>query len=528
MPSSPSQPSPRASRHPGALLPGRAEGAPDGLGTAARDGRWQRWAPWWIALLAAATLPWSVHGWYDPSNDSSIYIACARALERGEGYVYAGEPFRVRPPGFSALIAPLLAWRGFEPYALNLFVSLWGVLSVALLFAWSRPRIGAPIAAAIAALVWLTPTYQRLANQTLSDVPGVACVFACLLLERWAGREPSTRRDVVLGLAIAAGTYLRTLLVLLLPALLVARWLSRREAGAGLWGFARTRALAVSATTILALLPWAVRNSRAELAGPAEQTMLASYWTGMWHVDEGDPSSPVRSLGDLWERTQRRSSEVASSLGTNLETSLAGPGAWIAGGVLVALALWSVWRRREAADVFFVLTLGVLLTYFAFEDRLMLPTWALAWPLAADGLIALTGRALRPERARLALALALAIAALVCAQPRRGWEAIAERDAAWRRAAAGFEAALPADARLASVLGGQYEVFLDRRVYNLGFALRRARGFAGAEAVLERREIDAVLAADADPSVRGLEPELARRFRVQPVPGGRVYWVRER
>ncbi|MCE9593771.1 MAG: glycosyltransferase family 39 protein [Planctomycetes bacterium] len=491
----------------------------------------RRWlAPLVVALLAAATLPCTVHGWYDPSNDGSIYIACARALNRGEGYEYLGEAFRVRPPGFAVLLAPLLAWRGFDAYALNLFVSLWGVLAVALLFAWARPRTGTAVAAGIAALAWVTPTFQKLSNQTLSDVPGVACVFACLLLERRASAKPSIGRDIALGLAIAAGAYVRTLLVVMLPAVIIARWFAERRNGerSGLFHFARRRALLVSVVAILPLLPWSIRNSRAETGGPAEQTMLSSYWTGMWHADEGDPSSPVRPLGALVDRTWQRTGQVVSTLGTNLETEFGGAPAWPGGAVLLALALCTVCRRRETGDVFFVLTMGILVTYFAFEDRLTLPAWALVLPLAAESLVRVVARFASTRAAHVVVAGCFAVAAIFCAHPHRGWDEIAARDKAWREVTQSFAERLPLDARLASVCGWHYEAFLDRHVYNLGFSMRRAKGYAGAEAVLKRREIDAVLRADLDGSAAGLRPELERRFRVEPVPGGAVYWIRER
>src|SRR5262245_12327656 len=75
-----------------------------------------------LALALALSLTWSVHPWYDPTNDGSMYIATARSLAAGEGYSYLGEPFRIRPPGFPVLIAPLLAWRGTDFHALNLYV----------------------------------------------------------------------------------------------------------------------------------------------------------------------------------------------------------------------------------------------------------------------------------------------------------------------------------------------------------------------------------------------------------------------
>ena len=46
-----------------------------------------------------------VHPWYDATNDGSTYLITARALADGEGYSYLGDTFRLRPPGFSAMLA---------------------------------------------------------------------------------------------------------------------------------------------------------------------------------------------------------------------------------------------------------------------------------------------------------------------------------------------------------------------------------------------------------------------------------------
>src|SRR5829696_7692856 len=81
-----------------------------------------------LALLSLSLL-WLVHPWYEASsgngsgtNDASMYILCAKSLLAGEGYTYLERPFTVRPPGFSLLIAPLIAWRGLDFHALNLLV----------------------------------------------------------------------------------------------------------------------------------------------------------------------------------------------------------------------------------------------------------------------------------------------------------------------------------------------------------------------------------------------------------------------
>src|SRR5678815_2112858 len=76
-----------------------------------------------LLLLCAASTAWLVHPWYEATRltaDGSIYLLTAKSLLAGEGYAVLGEPFTVRPPGFSLLLAPLLAARGLDFHALNL------------------------------------------------------------------------------------------------------------------------------------------------------------------------------------------------------------------------------------------------------------------------------------------------------------------------------------------------------------------------------------------------------------------------
>ena len=84
---------------------------------------WTRLEKRAFALLAIgllASLVWTVHPWYDPENDASMYVATARALVGGEGYSYLGMPFSMRPPGWPVLLAPLIATLGTSFLALNL------------------------------------------------------------------------------------------------------------------------------------------------------------------------------------------------------------------------------------------------------------------------------------------------------------------------------------------------------------------------------------------------------------------------
>ena len=113
----------------------------------------ERVARWLAAAALAASLAYTVHPWFQSQADASLYVATARAIAAGEGYSYLGEPFVLRPPGLSLLMAPVIAARGVDFYALNLWVSSFGAAGVVLLALFSRPRLGTPLALATAGVV---------------------------------------------------------------------------------------------------------------------------------------------------------------------------------------------------------------------------------------------------------------------------------------------------------------------------------------------------------------------------------------
>src|SRR5262245_20700705 len=155
-----------------------------------------------LALVLLGSLPFTVHPWYDPTNDGSMYIGTARALLAGQGYSYLGVPFLIRPPGFTCLIAPILAWRGTDFHALNLFVSALGALGVLLFHFQLRARLGLLLATLVPLVLWFNAGYQALCNQVMSDVPGWTLLLSCLLLAARVRRRPTVASMLGLGLAI--------------------------------------------------------------------------------------------------------------------------------------------------------------------------------------------------------------------------------------------------------------------------------------------------------------------------------------
>ena len=501
-----------------------------------------------LALGMLASLAWSVHPWYDPTNDGAMYVLTGRAIAEGAGYSMLGQPFTIRPPGFSFLIAPILAWAGDDPFfALNLFVSLFGVLGCVLLYFWARERVGRALAWCLAAALWANPGYQLLCNQPMSDVPGLALLLACLLLERAADRRASWRRDLVLGLAIGAFAYVRSQIVLLAPAILAMRVVRRflpvrrpssdepRESAESPESVRRwaSRLGVLLATVALCQVPWTMRNSAVAPPPPADQTRLYSYSSGMFHEDMGDPSSRRLSTGEILGRIPQRGGQMLSVLASRMSGH---PSPSYVGVGLLACVLVVLVRRRESAELFVLGSSALVSIYFGFAARLLLPIYALALPaavLVVRDLVRWCGR-----RAGLAydggaragsLVAGLALASLIVHDfdPRQGWRDIEHEHRQLEEIVRRFDARVAPDAVLASHRPWHYAVLMRRPIYSLEFAIRRAGGrVAAAEPLIDKYGIDTVILSP----VRVLHPEVLQYFdaRYGPVQGSlaRVYRVR--
>lgn len=487
--------------------------------------RWDRRS--WIVLGALALLCslssfWLVHPWYEAgaeTNDASMYVLSAQSLLRGEGYAYLEQPMIIRPPGMSLLLAPLLAWRGLDFAALNALVGLFAIAGTLLFYAWLRPRTGALVAGAAALVLWLNPGWRHFSNQLMSDVPGAALLAGLLLAERWAARTPSWKRDLVLGLAIGLSAYVRTILVLLVPAILAARALEHvREHGPGRgWLlFARRRALALAGAVLLALAPWSVRDALVAPPPPAEQNFLYSYSTGMLHADPRDPASPPRSLAKVAEALPRRALALLEVLGSRFEGRRAPLPDALLGAWALACVLVLLFRRRGTAEMLFLLVAALLLVYFGFRPRLVLPLFVLALAAWGEAHVLLLARWTGRARAEALVALVLLALALLDFQPRKGWDEIERGHAARTEQARAWSAALGGARRLAANIGWHDSVYLGLPVWSLYFAVKPDEGDGRradpnkAAALLEKHAIEAVLVAD-DPADRAWIPWLERR-----------------
>lgn len=525
------------------------------------DRPWDRSSKLAFALLvigALASLVWLVHPYHEANvatNDAGIYIVVAKALLAGDGYTYLDRPFTVHPPGMPLLIAAVMAWRGLDFQALNLAVSLTGVALVAGLFALIRPRIGPWLAFLVCALVWLNPTVRRFSNEVMSDVPGAALVIACLLVERWASRRPALVREIALGALIALSAYVRTVSILLIPAILAARVLALLASRPSLreWmSFARLRALPFVLVCVALLLPWNMRNAHLVPAEPIDQNFVHSYSAGMWRADPRDPASPRLPVGAILARIPVRGAQLLSLLSSRLHTRNAlfdgpdGDREWtepgavandvietdpphvIAGALMLLAALWMLIRKRRASEFMLFANMALVSIYFGFQHRLVLLPFVLSVPLVVELAQELGARWINPRSIRFACAAALLAVIAVDFKPRQGWENIAARHRLFQEFTADVARRLPPDARLAAPIGWHYSLFLDRPVYSLMFAKQRVDDSRSAHYVYDKYGLNTLICAPFTTAELTLIPQ-ARQIPgcESTVHGGIVARVRE-
>lgn len=382
------------------------------------------WLPWVaLGLYAVCGLELWVRAEWRPEWDSAIYLLLGRSLAAGGGYLYLGEPFFLRPPGLSWLLS-WLSPAGEHDYAtVHRLVFL---AAVAVLMAGWRlllPRYGNAVACAVMALVGTSPLFLRQLNWVVAELPFLALLLASFVLLHRAARDGARfgAWSLAGAFTLAAAVHLRTVGLVALPALLL---LGRGRRGIP----GRLRGLLPAAVVLFLSLPWMLytRDAAATARVPSEQLLLFSYSTALWHQDPGDPASLAMTPADLLARAVDNGTRLLQALAAAATLS-SGPLALLLVAGLVLPGLVGVWRAGPTLlDGFAVCYLLLLLSYFTFDSRLLLPLLPSFYLYLLQGAsrvwLALSGVLGRRESRHAALAASLA--ALAVANAVQAWGAL--------------------------------------------------------------------------------------------------------
>ncbi|MFT5052786.1 MAG: hypothetical protein ACI8QZ_004223 [Chlamydiales bacterium] len=490
-----------------------------------------------LLLLGLAATPFLWLHSYAPTllsgGDGAIYMICAQNLLAGEGYTYLGEPFIIRPPGFSVLIMPLISLFGRDTTVLTLFVWLCGIAGLGAFFCYQRPRLGIPVSLAVCLVLFLNSFFQLAANQIMSDVPALLALFGCLLLERRARQRPSLGMDIGLGLAIAAAAYLRSVHILLLPALVLGRGCAflrqpRTEESPqadcappehGAWRalprYFLRRIAPVLIVAIVAVLPWKLREDRVASPDVAEFTRLHSYGVALLHTDAADPGSPYITLSDLTRRVRARSSDIAGTLGSRM-VQRENPTTLQHTLTILGLLAWAVVLgvRRGTGDWFVAGTLFVITIYFGFMNRLLLPVFFMVVPAVAQVLLWVLGRCCGKRLATGITTVMLLVWAVADYDANEAYQATMEKDyTAFMETSQLLRDTFGPDEAITSSRSAHFYLELDRPVFNHSWPMLRG-GEQGTLEFLERHDVRGLVLAKSRRADRRLIGALGSRLQV--------------
>ncbi|MGH0031290.1 MAG: ArnT family glycosyltransferase, partial [Myxococcota bacterium] len=215
--------------------------------------------PGWLLGVAATLLaaPFVVPWWErDFYFDSAVFGGLAQSLLAGEGYRFQDLPHGKYPPGFPGLLA-LVQWLGLGVRGVHLVVAAGAVGSVVLTFRLLRHRHGRWFAFGAAGLTLVNHDFLGHQAHVLSDLPYLALSLGAILSAERMRDDASWRRTLLTAALCVAAASVRSIGVVLAPAILLGLLARRRGPGEA----ATDRALAlragvVAAVTLAAVGSW--------------------------------------------------------------------------------------------------------------------------------------------------------------------------------------------------------------------------------------------------------------------------------
>ena len=368
-----------------------------------------------LSVYSVLAFAFFVRDHWVPGWDSAIYLLTARSLAAGTGYSYLGNAFYLRPPGFSWLLSLFVRDGGFDFHLLNLMIMAFAVATVWLVFFIFRPRTGTGWALLIALLMGTSRLYVLNVGWIMADFPCLLLLYSGLaLLDPAASdhkRESCGRREWMLlmagSLLLAASAYMRTAALVAAPGVIVAYFLRRR-------GWGRLTGLVAVVIIVVLIAPWLYHTGQesAKAERPSEQLLVFDYKTAVFHVNPGDPDSDMLSAS-MWK--DRILGNAGSLVRDGAYWIFGTRNRWVSYALAAVVLLGFIvglGRKTSMLDWFALVYVGVLLGYFAFARRLLLPVVPLAFVYILQALRFAARRAGQASSRALILRAAVVVAAV--------------------------------------------------------------------------------------------------------------------
>jgi hypothetical protein len=345
--------------------------------------RYLRYSPLLFIALGIFYIS-SFSGNWKPEWDSAYYLIIARSILDGNGFSYLGYPCLKIPFGFPVLIAPVL-WLSRSGYLImNGFMLLFTGLALLMIYLCLRRLFQAYYAALLTFCTGWCSLMLTYSGYIMIDIPYVAFSFGALVFIHAYIRRATMLNGLAAVTFILAAFFLRTVGIALIGATALFFLLYHRPL------LIRYRFVFLAALIVLPVVLWMLHTRSVKIEADDPVWQLQEF---VRSKDEArrfrfdDPTSAITGPGDVLKRGAMNlvyyagvSSSLLSGVKVNpkkenlrlLPIPTLGLLAVFASGILAGM-IASITGRRTILDFYFVLYMGILLSWSAREPRYLLP-----------------------------------------------------------------------------------------------------------------------------------------------------------
>lgn len=340
--------------------------------------------PLGLGFLAATCVMLAIGPWpVGVFQDDGIYVVLAKSLATGEGYRFLqipGAPNATHyPPGYPLFLAML--WKLYPSFPANVtlfkFANAVLVGATAVLtwrLATTRARLGTLGGGLATGLFTACTPVVLLSVMVLSEPMFMATLVPTILFAERAGESERWQDAALAGLAIGLLSMVRTLGVLVMPALVLVMVARKR------WRLATL----VAAATVTVMLPW-------QLWVSTHTSEVPPIFLGKYGSYFGWLTDAVRTEGPAWvmQVARKNLAQLAFETWTHTSTVLLPISVRITATVLVAaLAIAgfvAAFRRVPVLALFMLAYLGIVVVWPFAPARFLWGIWPLIGVVLALG-----------------------------------------------------------------------------------------------------------------------------------------------
>ena len=266
----------------------------------------------WLLIPAAALYAPLIVPHWKPTWDSGTYIALAQSLADGNGYAYQGVPHVKYPPGFPALLTPILFLFGKNFLLMRVFIAACAVGSVVAAFALLRKCASFGIALAAAVMTAACYAMHFEATRVLSDLPYMLASLGALLAIERHRSKPSWRLFWTAAALAVACYSIRIVGFILAPAFALSLLIDKKTEAEedaeekALFDTRLRQAQIILIVMALAVGAWMGRNALVQSNEAANLWEFAAYEHELVSTRAADPNAPTGHSQSVHGASQKK------------------------------------------------------------------------------------------------------------------------------------------------------------------------------------------------------------------------------